>query len=363
MEVDDKALAMQRYVADSAETEDLLDSVWSVVARFTPDMPIVTAVDNHVVVWQSHTPLIYTAFGINILFLLCVIAVRVFNVTIGSIFPSCTCKSKKAAFPNVDIDATDVSVSSPAPVPASLRSRVELHDLMSRVTILDQAQPSVWIRVEGYLNEKAYEAAKRSHGRIMRNTTHFGYDSAGKWRNLSAPTEPFYGFSHYIPVEVSACRNASCDASALAKFYKLYMQGTDNDIVYQYSYDLSHSDKVWLSTVQTTLQHAYLHHEGCQCIRTDVVYTLDGVTPAAAPMTASPYDSRGVFSRYLRSGMNAELYDWGMATVGGTGKRIWGTDVSVRKKGEESVCYLFQHTKMLRLSQELVPIPPQKPYK
>jgi hypothetical protein len=257
---------------------------------------------------------------------------------------------------------------------------------------MDQATPSLWVRVEGYAHSDDYYDCLRSHDNVREDQVFETKYDNGEPRRSRTKTRAYYGFTHYVPIAIASAANLSCDADRLFEWHAKNSKGTA--LTMAYTYKVTPQDEAWLVSVQNQLRQTYMGHESCHFIHTDIVYTLDGVTPPGRQASLSPYDRRHIFSRYLRPGMNAELHDWSHATVNRVPVVNNDTKVQfVRERGKifchdllvnrfcafVSLCVMmylpyiccarmctnettYTHRKALRLYQELVPVPPQKPY-
>jgi hypothetical protein len=186
----------------------------------------------------------------------------------------------------------------------------DLTQLYTRVNQLDSARPALWIRVEGYLKDSEMAIVEQNHHRTANKEHARGYH------------EPRYGFTHYLPVSISSAANVSCPSHLLDEWYQNH--GNYAALSFKYTYRLSHEDQTWIARAQQELQRLYTGHENCRYVLTDVVYTLDGFTPTGTT-PSSPYDQYGLYDRFRRPGVNAELFNWSQAAT--THKAGKGADI------------------------------------
>jgi hypothetical protein len=166
--------------------------------------------------------------------------------------------------------------------------------LTTYVDQLEAAQPQLFFRVEGHLNQRERDAAYNLTG-----------TAAGRGANQVA----MYGFTHHFPTTVSSAVNASASTEAVGKWGS---RSSDYGVVrFHYRLTLSEDDQRWARDTCRALETAYRGHEGCHEVRATLVYALPSITSAATSMSLyTPYDATKGYDPTFRAGANANLYIW-----------------------------------------------------
>jgi hypothetical protein len=166
--------------------------------------------------------------------------------------------------------------------------------LTTHVDQLEAAQPQLFFRVEGHLNQRERDA---------------GYSMAGSAPGKGMRRKAMYGFTHYLPTTVSSVSSASASTEAVGEWGS---RSSDYGVVrFHYRLALSEDDQRWIRDTCRALETAYRGHEGCEVVHATLVYALPSVTsPASAQSLYTAYDTESGYDPLRRAGANAELYHW-----------------------------------------------------
>jgi hypothetical protein len=166
--------------------------------------------------------------------------------------------------------------------------------LTTYVDQLEAAQPQLFFRVEGHLNQRERDDA---------------YKMKGSSQGTKSPHVAMYGFTHHLPTTISSVVNTSAATEALGDWNS---RSENYGVVrFHYRLTLSDDDQKWAQDTCRALETAYRGHEGCGEVHASLVYALPGVTSAAASLSLfTPYDKDAGYEPERRAGAHSELYHW-----------------------------------------------------